>query len=88
MFKKLQQFVLITITLAIISLTAKGQSVKAYLNPALPMDERVNNLLSQLTLQEKIGLLGYQNQAVPRLGIPAYNWWNEALHGVARAGSA
>src|SRR5476649_1918622 len=88
MLKRVQQFVLVTTTLVIFSLTAKSQNVKPYLNPALPMDERVNNLLSQLTLQEKIGLLGYQNQAVPRLGIPAYNWWNEALHGVARAGSA
>jgi beta-glucosidase len=86
--KRVQQFVLVTTTLVIFSLTAKSQNVKPYLNPALPMDERVNNLLSQLTLQEKIGLLGYQNQAVPRLGIPAYNWWNEALHGVARAGAA
>src|ERR1700710_2318023 len=88
MFKNTRQFVLTTAILVIVSFAAQGQSVKPYLNPALSIDERVNNLLSQLTLQEKIGLLGYQNQAVPRLGIPAYNWWNEALHGVARAGSA
>jgi len=52
------------------------------------INERVTDLLQQLTLQEKISLLGYQSKPVPRLGIPAYNWWNEALHGVARAGKA
>lgn len=48
----------------------------------------MNDLLGRLTLEEKISLLGYGSKPVPRLGIPAYNWWNEALHGVARAGSA
>jgi beta-glucosidase len=52
------------------------------------VEERVDDLLHQLTLNEKISLLGYQSKAVTRLGIPAYNWWNEALHGVARAGKA
>lgn len=59
-----------------------------YKNEKLPLDTRVNNLVSQLSLTEKISLLGYQSQSIPRLGIPAYNWWNEALHGVARAGVA
>lgn len=45
-------------------------------------------LTAQLTLEEKVGLLFYVSSAVPRLGIPEYNWWNEALHGVARAGTA
>src|ERR1700712_2512285 len=53
-----------------------------------PMEARVTDMLMRLTITEKIGLLGYRSKAVPRLGIPAYNWWNEALHGVARAGSA
>ncbi|OQP46164.1 glycosyl hydrolase [Niastella yeongjuensis] len=52
------------------------------------METRVNDLLHQLTLPEKISLLGYRSKEVERLGIPAYNWWNEALHGVARAGVA
>ena len=60
----------------------------AFRNPQLPLQARVNDLLQQLTLQEKISLLGYNSKAVDRLGIPAYNWWNEALHGVARAGRA
>ncbi len=55
---------------------------------SLSREARVKDLLSRLTLEEKISLLGYRSQAVPRLSIPAYNWWNEGLHGVARAGEA
>ena len=50
--------------------------------------EQAKDLLSQMTLEEKTGLLSYRSHAVERLGIPEYNWWNEALHGVARAGTA
>jgi beta-glucosidase len=46
------------------------------------------NLVSQMTIEEKASQLRYDAPAVERLGIPAYNWWNEALHGVARAGTA
>ena len=53
-----------------------------------PMARRVGDLLSQLTPAEKVSLLGYRSLPVERLSIPAYNWWNEALHGVARAGEA
>lgn len=53
-----------------------------------PLDTRVKDLVSKLTLEEKASLLGYNSKAIPRLGIPAYNWWNEGLHGVARAGEA
>ena len=45
-------------------------------------------LVAQMTLEEKASQLRYDAPAIPRLGIPAYNWWNEALHGVARAGTA
>ncbi len=51
-------------------------------------EARVADLLSRLTLEEKISLLGFNSPAIPRLGIRQYNWWNEALHGVARAGEA
>ena len=54
----------------------------------LPVASRVKDLLTRLTLEEKISLLGYRSPAIDRLAIPAYNWWNEALHGVARAGEA
>ena len=45
-------------------------------------------LVARMTLEEKASQLRYDAPAIPRLGIPAYNWWNEALHGVARAGTA
>ena len=57
-------------------------------NPSLSTDERVTDLISRLTLKEKADQLLYTAPAIPRLGIPSYNWWNEALHGVARAGYA
>ena len=49
---------------------------------------RVEQLLQQLTLDEKLSLMVHQNPAIERLGLPAYSWWNEALHGVGRAGRA
>ena len=57
-------------------------------NTSLSLEERVNDLVSRLTLQEKADQLVYTAPAIPRLGIPAYTWWNEALHGVARSGYA
>jgi beta-glucosidase len=60
----------------------------AYLNTSLPLDARVKDLVSRLTLKEKVDQLMYTAPAIPRLNIPAYNWWNEALHGVARSGPA
>ena len=56
-----------------------------FLDSSLPIEERVNALIKELTLEEKIGLMENQSKAVERLGIPQYNWWNEGLHGVARA---
>ena len=50
--------------------------------------KRAKELVAQMTLEEKVGQTLYQAPAIPRLGIKAYNWWNEALHGVARAGTA
>lgn len=57
-------------------------------NPALPTGERVNDLVSRMTLTEKISQMQHGAPAIERLGIPAYNWWNECLHGVARNGIA
>ncbi len=57
-------------------------------NTNLSTQERVESLLSEMTLQEKIDQMRYQAPAIERLGIPQYNWWNECLHGVARAGYA
>ncbi|MBR3529656.1 MAG: glycoside hydrolase family 3 C-terminal domain-containing protein [Bacteroidales bacterium] len=55
---------------------------------SLPVEQRVDDLLSRLTLDEKIAFLEHQNPAVERLGIKPYSWWNEALHGIARNGVA
>ena len=63
-------------------------STEAYLNTKLPIRERVADLISKMTLEEKAGELIYTAGGVKRLGIPGYNWWNEALHGVARNGKA
>ena len=59
-----------------------------YLDPSLPVDQRVDDLVSRMTLDEKASQMQDIARAIPRLGIPAYNWWNEGLHGVARAGHA
>src|SRR5690348_17476352 len=59
-----------------------------YLDASLPIEQRVNDLVSRMTLEEKVSQMQDVAPAIPRLGIPAYNWWNEALHGVARAGNA
>jgi beta-glucosidase len=60
----------------------------AYLNPALPIDQRVDDLISRMTVEEKASQFSSTSPAVPRLQIPAYNWWSEALHGVANQGTA
>ena len=57
-------------------------------NPSLSVETRVNDLVSRLTLEEKVSQMVHGASAIPRLGIPEYNWWNECLHGVARAGIA
>ena len=59
-----------------------------YMDPGLPVEERVSDLVSRMTLEEKISQMRYDAPAIERLGIPEYNWWNECLHGVARAGLA
>src|SRR5580658_5478879 len=59
-----------------------------YLKPDLPIEQRVNDLVSRMTLEEKVSQMQDVAPAIPRLDVPAYNWWNEALHGVARAGRA
>jgi len=59
-----------------------------YTDPSKPLDTRVKDLVSRLTLDEKVHQMMNAAPAIPRLNIPAYNWWNEALHGVARSGVA
>jgi len=59
-----------------------------YKNENLSFEKRAKDLVSRMTLLEKVSQMTYNSAAIPRLGIPSYNWWNEALHGVARAGVA
>lgn len=65
-----------------------AQKTPPYLDPSLPIAQRVNDLVSRMTLEEKVRQMQHTAPAIPRLGIPAYDWWNEALHGVARSGIA
>jgi beta-glucosidase len=65
-----------------------NRAIPKYKNPRLPIKERVNDLVSRLTLEEKVLQMKDVAPAIARLDIPAYNWWNESLHGVARAGIA
>jgi beta-glucosidase len=59
-----------------------------YQNTKLDFETRAADLVSRMTLEEKVGQLTFEASAVEHLGIPPYNWWNECLHGVARAGKA
>ncbi len=59
-----------------------------YKDTSLSFEERAEDLVSRMTLEEKVSQTLYMSSAIPRLGIPEYNWWNECLHGVARAGVA
>lgn len=74
----------------VLVLNSFGQNNKNYPfeNISLSTESRVEDLISKLTIEEKVALMMNESPAVDRLGIPAYDWWNEALHGVARAGRA
>jgi beta-glucosidase len=66
-----------------------GQGLAApFKNPSLSVDKRVDDLVSRMTLEEKVSQMMNAAAPIERLGIPGYDWWNEALHGVARAGYA
>ncbi len=69
---------------------ARGQAAPPppYLDTTRTSEERSRELVSRMTLEEKVGQMQNNAPAIPRLGVPAYEWWNEALHGVARAGQA
>ena len=73
---------------SIVIVTPVSGQVLPYLDSSLSADERAKDLLSRLTLDEKISMMTNGSPAIERLGIPEYNWWNEALHGVGRSGTA
>lgn len=79
---------LLTLPLAFIALMAGAQTVQPWQDKTLSSTERATDLTGRLTLEEKTLLMMDASRPVERLGINAYNWWNEALHGVARAGVA
>jgi beta-glucosidase len=66
----------------------KAATAMPFRNPDLSISQRVDDLISRLTLEEKVSQLIDRSAAIPRLDIPAYNWWNEGLHGIARSGYA
>ncbi|MDA3866723.1 MAG: glycoside hydrolase family 3 C-terminal domain-containing protein [Salinivirgaceae bacterium] len=90
MKKKIKQqlnkwFYLLIVGIAIYSCSPKQTYQYTFQNPELSVDKRVENLVSLMTIDEKIGQMVNNAPAIDRLGIPAYNWWNECLHGVARS---
>ena len=82
-----------TLVLCLLALSSPATTQEStldapYLNPKLPLDQRVNDLVSRMTLDEKVSQMMNTAPAIPRLRIPQYDWWNEALHGVAFSGVA
>ena len=81
-------FILILLFSVTPFLSAQKTYEYPYHNPGLPVDVRVNDLVSRMTADEKISQMMNNAPAIERLGIPSYEWWNECLHGVGRAGLA
>ncbi|MGC2547866.1 MAG: glycoside hydrolase family 3 N-terminal domain-containing protein, partial [Silvibacterium sp.] len=74
--------------LALGGFSASCQSTLPYQNPALTPEQRAADLVSRMTLEEKVSQTMNSSAAIPRLGVPAYDWWSEGLHGIARSGYA
>src|SRR5580658_4963076 len=79
---------LILAALLLVTDSGWGADAPAYLDPSLPVARRVDDLIARMTPAEKISQLNNDARAIPRLQVPGYNYWNEALHGVARDGIA
>jgi len=79
---------LVLLAVRLSSFAQKTGNQPAYKDAQLPVERRVADLISRMTVEEKVSQVVHTAGAVPRLGIPEYNWWNEGLHGVARAGNA
>lgn len=86
--KKKQHLTAAALALLLLSACGSDKPKYPFQDPDLPVEQRVDNLLSLLTPEEKVGQMMNTTPAIERLGIPPYDWWNEALHGVARAGRA
>jgi beta-glucosidase len=83
-----RKFLLVISMLLGFSCFGQQQDQDVFRNPSAPLEARINDLISKLTLEEKALQMMHRSPAIPRLNIPAYNWWNESLHGVARSGVA
>ena len=81
----MKKLIMLTMLLVSASLVTAQQKYP-WQNPQLPTAERVENLISMLTPEEKVGLMMNKSASVDRLGIPSYNWWSEACHGVRQGG--
>jgi beta-glucosidase len=87
--KQQMQFRKIAIAAALLCcLSATCQSTPPWQNPALAPEQRAADLVSRMTLEEKVSQTMNSSVAIPRLGVPAYDWWSEGLHGIARSGYA
>ncbi|MFM8361297.1 MAG: glycoside hydrolase family 3 N-terminal domain-containing protein, partial [Haliscomenobacter sp.] len=76
---------LLLLLLSVLSVQAQQDSRSFPMwDASLPFEPRIKDLLGRLTREEKVAQMMHATPAIPRLGIPGYNWWNEALHGVAR----
>ena len=80
-----KRWIILWLSAMTLNVTAQNEPYK---NPELSPSERAWDLLKRMTLEEKVSQMKNGSSAIERLGIPAYDWWNEALHGVARAGKA
>jgi beta-glucosidase len=78
----------LVLVLAVVHSAGQAAGGAVYLDPSKPINMRVDDLISRLTLEEKAQQLVNQARAIPRLQVPKYDWWSEALHGVANAGTA
>jgi Glycosyl hydrolase family 3 N terminal domain. len=79
---------LVLTTLFMIGTSALVAQTLPYQNPNLTAAQRADDLISRLTLEEKVSLMMDTSPAIERLGIPQFQWWNEALHGIGRNGFA
>ena len=82
----MKRLYLVAMTVALFTMSAKAQVKFSWQDTNLPRTERVENLLGMLTPEEKVGLMMNKSISIDRLGIPSYNWWSEACHGVRQGG--
>ncbi|HPX98484.1 MAG TPA: glycoside hydrolase family 3 C-terminal domain-containing protein [Bacteroidaceae bacterium] len=84
--KRISGIVLFAALAFVLASCGSGKYEYPFLNPKLKVEKRIDNLMSLLTPEEKVGLIMNKSMSVDRLGIPSYNWWSEACHGVRQSG--